>query len=237
MSESCGLYLRVSTDTQDEANQLPDLERRAQLEGWRVARIYRDHGVSGSKARRPELDELLDDARAGKFKVVAAWSASRFGRSLVDSVLAMHELCTLGVRLIFVTQGVDTGTPIGRGVAALLAALAEEELAEKRRRVKAGMQRVIGTRRDGRRGTERTKTGRPIGRPRVPLDPALVHRLRAAGLSLREIVAKMPPWTDGKGNVRHVNRRAVQRALAPAQNPTPETASQGGDTAQPPEAA
>lgn len=92
MAEPCGLYLRVSTDTQDEENQLPELERRAKIEGWNVVRIYRDHGVSGSRARRPELDELLADARSGKLKVVAAWSASRFGRSLTNTVLAMDEL-------------------------------------------------------------------------------------------------------------------------------------------------
>jgi hypothetical protein len=79
--------------------------------------------VIGSHAP-PALDRLMDDARRGRFQVVCCWSISRFGRSMVNAVLAMHELTELGIRLVALQQSVDTGTVVGRGVAALLAALA-----------------------------------------------------------------------------------------------------------------
>jgi len=136
------LYLRVSTDEQHAENQLPELERFAEAHGWEIANRYVDQGESGAKASRPAIDRLLADARRGRFNVVLCWSISRFGRSMVNAVLAMHELTELGIRLVALQQAVDTGTVVGRGVAALLAALAEAELEEKRERVKAGIRRV-----------------------------------------------------------------------------------------------
>lgn len=232
-----GLYLRCSTVEQHPENQLPDLDRRADFERWEVFDHYVDAGVSGARARRPELDRLMLDARAHRFDVVLVWSVSRFGRNMVASVLCMNELLELGIRLVFLKEGIDSSTPIGRGVAAMLAGLAEAQLEEIRARVRAGLDRVKATRRDGRRGTERTRTGRPIGRPRVPVDQFLVERLRAAGLSLREIATKLPTWTDSKGKVHKVNRRAVQRCLAGAHNPTPSGVPQAGETTGPPPAA
>jgi DNA invertase Pin-like site-specific DNA recombinase len=82
------LYLRVSTDSQDEANQVPELEAYVAAKGWVVHETYTDHGVSGAKASRPALDLLLDDARRARFDAVVCWSISRFGRSMVNSVLA-----------------------------------------------------------------------------------------------------------------------------------------------------
>jgi DNA invertase Pin-like site-specific DNA recombinase len=229
-----GLYLRCSTVEQHPENQLPDLDRRAEYERWVVFDRYVDAGVSGARASRPALDRLLGDAKAHRFDVVLVWSVSRFGRDMIASVLHMHELLELGIRLVFLKEGIDSSTPIGRGCAAMLAALAEQELEEKRARVRAGMERVKATRRDGRKGTERTRTGRPLGRPRVPLDSALVMRLHVEGLTLRAIAAKMPPWTDAKGKVHRVNRRAVQRCLARgAHNPAPEGATQPPATTRP----
>ncbi|MFH1002764.1 MAG: recombinase family protein [Chloroflexota bacterium] len=173
------LYLRVSTADQHSENQLPELERFAAMRDWDVVAQYVDHGVSGAKASRPALDTLLASARRGELDAVLAWSASRFGRSLVNSVLAMHELVQLGVALVFVTQGVDTTTPIGRGVAALLAGLAEQEREEICRRTREGMAR---SRANGQR----------LGRPRAhQVDTEEVRRRREGGESWRMISAAL----------------------------------------------
>jgi DNA invertase Pin-like site-specific DNA recombinase len=228
-----GLYLRCSTPDQHPENQLPDLDRRAEYEQWQVMDRYVDAGQSGKKASRPELDRMLADAREHRFDLVLVWSVSRFGRNMVASVMHTHELLELRIRVVFLKEGIDTSTPIGRGVAAMLAALAEQELEEKRARVIAGVDRVKATRRNGVKGTERTKSGKPIGRPRVPIDRDLVLRLRASGASIHKIAKKLPTWTDSKGRVRHFNRRAVQRCLAGVQNLAPGDAPQQGGIACP----
>ena len=48
-----------------------------QNRGWELTTEYVDHGVSGSKDSRPQLDKLMKDARARKLDVVivtnSAW--------------------------------------------------------------------------------------------------------------------------------------------------------------------
>ena len=117
----------------------------------------------------------MADARKRRFDVVLAWSVSRFGRSLVNNVLHMQELTELGVGLVFVTQGIDTTTTIGRGVVALLAALAEAELEERRERTKAGLRRARAQ-------------GKRLGRPKRHVVPVKLVRERLdAGKSLRQV--------------------------------------------------
>lgn len=211
-----GLYLRVSTADQHAANQLPDLERRAAFERATRCESYVDAGVSGALASRPELDRLLADARAGRLDLVICWSVSRFGRNMVASVLAMDELLRLGVRLVFVKESIDTSTVVGRAVAALLSGLAEQDLDERRARVRNGLARVKATRVNGQRGTERTRTGRPLGRPRANVSrdgavlwtPETALELLAQGLSARAVAAQLG-----------TSRRTIQRLKRGAQNP------------------
>ena len=98
---------------------------------------------------------------------------------MVNAVLAMHELTELGIRLVALQQSVDTGTVVGRGVAALLATLAKAELEEKRDRVMAGIKRA------------RSK-GKRWGAPRkriVPVDE--VESRLAGGESLGQIASAL----------------------------------------------
>jgi len=76
------LYLRVSTLDQHTQNQLHDLQQLAQQRGWEIVHEYRDQGISGTRVRRPALDELLGDAHQGKFEIVAVWACDRLARSV-----------------------------------------------------------------------------------------------------------------------------------------------------------
>jgi len=66
-------YARVSTDAQETHLQMDALKRA------RCSRIYQEK-ASGSKADRPELMRLLDNARKGD--VVIVWKLDRLARSL-----------------------------------------------------------------------------------------------------------------------------------------------------------
>jgi DNA invertase Pin-like site-specific DNA recombinase len=57
------LYCRVSTVDQHPETQLGELRQFAANKGFQVVGEYTDHGFSGTKARRPELDRMMDDAR------------------------------------------------------------------------------------------------------------------------------------------------------------------------------
>jgi DNA invertase Pin-like site-specific DNA recombinase len=80
------LYLRVSTIDQTTANQERELREVAGRMGCEIARVYKDHGISGAKGRdkRPAFNALIRDANQRKFDMVMAWSVDRLGRSLQD---------------------------------------------------------------------------------------------------------------------------------------------------------
>ena len=55
------LYSRVSTTNgQDPEMQLRELREYCQRRGWTVVREYVDAGISGTKEKRPELDQLME---------------------------------------------------------------------------------------------------------------------------------------------------------------------------------
>jgi DNA invertase Pin-like site-specific DNA recombinase len=170
------IYLRVSTDNQTTDNQRIALEAAAAARGWNVVRIYQDHGISGAKGRdkRPGLDALLKDAAKGDFRLVAAWSVDRLGRSLQDLIGFLNELQALGVDLFLHQQGLDTTTPSGRAFYGMLGVFAEFERAMIQQRIRAGLERAKAQ-------------GKRLGRKPVP--PITLRKIEsylAAGRSIRD---------------------------------------------------
>jgi DNA invertase Pin-like site-specific DNA recombinase len=80
--KKAAIYLRVSTADQHCETQLHDLRALAQQRGLQIVAQYSDVGVSGTRARRPGLDQMMADARRGKFDVVLVWACDRLARSV-----------------------------------------------------------------------------------------------------------------------------------------------------------
>jgi DNA invertase Pin-like site-specific DNA recombinase len=81
MKRAC-LYIRVSTLDQHPETQLHELRQFASQRGFEIVDEYTDHGISGTKARRPALDRLLKDAHRHRFDVAlsgpaTAWPAAQ----------------------------------------------------------------------------------------------------------------------------------------------------------------
>lgn len=170
------IYLRVSTDHQTTDNQRIALKAAAAARGWNVVRVYQDHGISGAKGRdkRPGLDALLKDAAKGDFRLVAAWSVDRLGRSLQDLIGFLNELQALGVDLFLHQQGLDTTTPSGRAFYSMLGVFSEFERGMIQQRIKAGLERAKGQ-------------GKRLGRkPVPPITLRKVEGYLAAGKSVRD---------------------------------------------------
>ena len=65
------LYARVSTiNGQDPEMQLSELREYASRRGWAITSEYVDHGASGSKESRPQLNQLMADAHRRTFDAV-----------------------------------------------------------------------------------------------------------------------------------------------------------------------
>jgi DNA invertase Pin-like site-specific DNA recombinase len=101
-----------------------------------------DHGVSGSKDRRPALDEVVKDAKRRKFDVLICWRLDRLGRNLRHLVSLVGDLQALGIAFVSLGEGIDCTTPAGKLQLHILAALAEFERERIRERVICGLHRA-----------------------------------------------------------------------------------------------
>jgi len=170
------IYARVSTTDQTCDLQLRELRQYIAARGWEATGEYVDTGWSGAAAARPELDRLLTDARIRRFDVVLVWKLDRWGRSVAASVKSIQELASLGVRFIAMTQNIDTddSNPMSRFLLHILAAFAELERELIRERVTAGVRAAKAR-------------GKQVGRPKRVFRRDEVVRLRADGVSWRDI--------------------------------------------------
>ncbi len=171
------------------APQLDDLRGYAPARRLEVVEEYVEHGVSGSKDRRPALDEMMAKAKRRSFDAVAVVKLDRLARSTRHLTQLAAELEALGVDLIVVDQGIDTSTPAGRLLFNVLAAIGEFELDLIRERTRAGM---AAARRIGKR----------LGRPRVHVPVARAHTLLSKGLSVTHVARELG-----------VSRSTLQRVL------------------------
>src|SRR5215470_4376646 len=174
------IYARVSTKNngQNPETQLVASRDYVQNRGWSLTAEYVDHGISGSKDSRPQLDRLMKDARARKLDVVIVARFDRFARSTRHLILALEEFQSLGVDFISLNESIDTSTPMGKMIFTVLGAVAELERNIIRERVTAGLKRA-------------KKEGKTLGRPRVIVDREKVRQLHGQGTSIRLIAAQL----------------------------------------------
>jgi len=166
--------------------QLRELREYAARRGWEVVGEYVDHGISGAKESRPELNRLMLDARHRAIDSVAVWKSDRFARSLKMLVVSLADLESLGVAFVSLRDNLDLSTPTGRLMFQVVGAMAEFERALIQERVRAGLRNA------------RAK-GQQLGRPHRVVDRDTILRLKAEGASLRQIAEQLG---IGYGTVR-----------------------------------
>ena len=111
-------YVRVSTKEQNIARQA---ELMAQLG---AEKVFTDH-MSGKNTERPELRKMMDFVREGDTVIVE--SISRFARNARDLLDLMEQLKVKKVDFVSQKEAIDTSTPTGKFMLAVLGALAELE--------------------------------------------------------------------------------------------------------------
>jgi DNA invertase Pin-like site-specific DNA recombinase len=181
------LYARVSTLAgQDPEMQLRELREYCERRDLEIVDEYVDKGVSGSRERRPALDQLRAVCRKRLVDAVVVYRYDRFARSLRQLVNALEEFRVLGIDFISLHEGVDTSTPNGRLIFGIFATIAEFERELIRDRVRSGL------------ASAKAK-GKRLGRPRVHADTARITSLRAQGQSWTAIAVELG---IGEGTVR-----------------------------------
>jgi DNA invertase Pin-like site-specific DNA recombinase len=192
--KKCAIYARVSTPEQCIDNQLYDLRQLAAQRGFEVVCEYTDVGVSGSKARRPGLDNMLRDARKRKFGVVIVAAFDRLARSTKHFLSVVDELTDSGVEFISRRENIATDGAMGRLFLTIISSIAELESDLIKERIKAGMRR-------------RKMDGLPIGRQPLQLDHAALVQDRLMGMSLTDCAHK---YSVSRASVVRFVRQAKQ---------------------------
>ncbi|TNM66437.1 recombinase family protein [Aliirhizobium smilacinae] len=133
---------------------------------------------SGVDSNRPALKDALRFVRKGDTFVIT--KIDRLARSATDLLSIVKELQDKGVALMVLDQSIDTSTPAGRAMLQMLAVFAEFETAIRAERQMDG---IAKAKENG------TKFGR---KAQATADVvADIRRMRADGLMIREIMAKV----------------------------------------------
>ena len=138
-------YARIST-----ADQSMDLQIDA-LKNAGCEKVFNDV-LSGSRCRRPGLDEALGFVREGDTLVV--WKLDRLGRSLSHLLGLMEALQTRGISFKSLSDGIDTTTSMGKMIFGIFGSLSEFELSLVKERTLAGLKAARARGRNG--GRKRT---------------------------------------------------------------------------------
>ena len=103
------VYLRCSSKSQDLDAQRQAIDRY--LKGRNIAvgleHWYEEPSTSGKDMDRPALKELHNAIFNGEVNCVCFYSVDRFARTLVEGLAELDRWQKAGVRMIFVSQGME----------------------------------------------------------------------------------------------------------------------------------
>ncbi len=214
-------YARVSTATQADEGESLEVQQRvitgyATMHGLKVAKVFVERGVSGSKPlrERPEGGALLAALKPGD--VVITPRLDRMFRSALDALDVLGKLKKAGVALHMIDLGGDTtGNGVSKLVFTILSAVAEAERDRTRERI---AEVKADQRKRGRYLGGTVPFGYRVGaagalQP-VPEQQAAIRRmrkLRDQGLSLRTISERM------QASGVAISHAGVKKALAAAE--------------------
>jgi len=146
---NCCFYIRVSTAKQAETGYGEDLQETdcramAQIKKWKVVKIYKDSGISGTldEKDRPALKDMLNDARDKKFDMVIIYAIDRLGRDTLIINDIIRQLSKSGVGIVSTRESLDSSTPQGKFIINLFAGLAEMDRSNIVERMKKGKEEL-----------------------------------------------------------------------------------------------
>ena len=139
------IYIRESKAAIELENSMENQENFftnyvAEHPEWKLTRVYKDFGISGYSDKREQFQEMLQDAREGKFDLVIVKSVSRFARNTMTMLAATRELKSLGIGVYFYLQRINTLSVAGEMLLTIHGAFAQAESEQYRALVKRAVQ-------------------------------------------------------------------------------------------------
>jgi DNA invertase Pin-like site-specific DNA recombinase len=133
----------LQRDTSIE-DQLAVARRFAADRGWRILKdhLYTDAALSGASIQgRAGVQRLLSSAagRPRPFDVVLVDDSSRIARDIADAIRVMQLLKFHGVRVIYISQGIDSDSEQADALVAVHGLIDSMYLKELAKKVKRGL--------------------------------------------------------------------------------------------------
>ncbi len=142
-------YARFSSALQDESSNV-DQQRKcremAAANGHQIAPNleFSDSAISGTKLHRDGLDDLLAAAQAGELNVLYFHSLSRLSRESVITLPLLKQLVyNYGVRVISVTEGIDSNDTAWELIAHIMSIVHEQYVKDLAKNVLRGQEGAI----------------------------------------------------------------------------------------------
>jgi site-specific DNA recombinase len=139
-------YARFSSDLQRETSlddQLTAARRYAAAHEWTVLdeHVYTDAAISGASLDRPGIQALLTATshRPLPFDVLLVDDSSRVARDLADAVRFMQQLTFHGVRVIYISQNIDSANEQAETLVAVHGVVDSLYLREMSKKIKRGL--------------------------------------------------------------------------------------------------
>lgn len=182
-------YARTSTFMQEKGleSQKRALTEYCQQKGITHFRVFEDEGHSGTKSRRPALDEMMVLVEEGQVESVLVYSFSRMARSTRHLLEVLEKFRQRNVKFVSITEQIQTDSPMGQMLFTLCAAFSELERSLIIERITCGLRNA------------RAK-GKVLGRPRTR-PSELIMELAGKGYSQARIaeltrVSRASVWRE-----------------------------------------
>ena len=147
-----GIYCRVSTNSMEQLKsltaQVSHLTRlTTAMPQWVLADVYMDIATSKTDSSRKEFNRLLEDCNSKKLEIVITKNISRFGRDIVEILDVLNQLRTLGVRVIFEQEELDTANTDSDLMISIIESIAQVENESRSENIKWGIKQraALGT--------------------------------------------------------------------------------------------
>jgi len=201
------IYIRVSTNEQDERNQIKACKEFCINHGWESLGIYSDHAKSVYKSvKRPEYKELMDMVYKRQLQHIVVWALDRWCRTGgVELLNSMSLLNSYGVQLHSVQESFieefnipgEMGIHLRNFVIGILGWQAKQESEKKGKRVKDSLkfQKALDKKR--------------VGRPTIPKNIRLkVIKLLKEGKSY-SFIHNNVTYKAKYGKIKHISTSTI----------------------------
>lgn len=175
------LYMRVSTDDKDQRISVQDME----LTKWckersvKILKKFSDEGISGTTADRPGYQQMIGYILQNRPNILLAMNQDRIARdtAIMEELITLFRKLKISTVIRYTHSSAEPESGAGKFINYFETQKGQEINELQSKKIRSGMEeaRINGTR-----------SGKPIGRPRVFFSDKIILECADEGYSYRK---------------------------------------------------